>query len=58
MIELIFLSFVGLCAYGSYKYGFNDGVITGVDGTIKHFARNGLYLSDEMKKVLDEMEEQ
>lgn len=53
MIELIFLSFVGVCAYASYKFGFNDGVVTGVDGTIKHFAKNGLYLSDEMKKVLE-----
>jgi hypothetical protein len=57
MIEIGLLLFIALCSYASYKHGFNDGVLTGVDGTIKHFARHGLFLNDEMKKALDKLEE-
>jgi len=58
MIELGLLLFIALCSYASYKHGYNDGVLTGVDGTIKHFARHGLFLNDEMKQALDKLEEQ
>jgi len=57
MIELLALLFVGVCAFVSYKIGFNDGVLMGVDGTVKHFARNGLFLNDEMRKALDKLQE-
>jgi hypothetical protein len=57
MIEAGFLFVIGLCAYASYKAGFNNGVVEGIDGTIKHFAKHGLFLSEEMKKALDEGEE-
>jgi hypothetical protein len=53
MIEAGFLLVIGVCAYTSYKAGFNNGVVEGIDGTIKH----GLFLSEEMKKALDEGEE-
>jgi hypothetical protein len=57
MIEAGFLLVIGVCAYTSYKAGFNNGVVEGIDGTIKHFAKHGLFLSEEMKKALDEGEE-
>ena len=57
MIEIGFLAVLALCAYTSYKAGFNNGVVEGIDGTVKHFAKNGLFLSEEMRKAIDNLQE-